>query len=323
MSKDRSHSRAGVYPTHNLSQSLTLLASLGTVAGISAYLLAGITGVAAVAVLVIAVAVSAPHLSAETLMRFYTARLVPADDSQLSSLVDVLAWRAGLTHRPDLYLIPSLTLNAFAAGTAEKPAIAVSEGLVRRLTLRELAGVLAHEMSHIRNGDLWIMGLADVAARVVQSFSYCAFALAVFNAAAYLRGGEMVSWVAIALMYLTPAIINVIQLALSRAREFEADRLAAAITGDPLALASALRRVETYTGHFWEDLTPPVPARRVPQPSLLRTHPPADQRVARLVALGGTASPDPLVIVERPMMSLVGMGPASLRPRYRWSGLWY
>jgi heat shock protein HtpX len=323
MSKDRSHSRAGVYPTHNLSQSLTLLASLGTVAGISAYLLAGVTGVAAVAVLVIAVAVSAPHLSAETLMRFYTARLVPADDSQLSSLVDVLAWRAGLTHRPDLYLIPSLTLNAFAAGTAEKPAIAVSEGLVRRLTLRELAGVLAHEMSHIRNGDLWIMGLADVAARVVQSFSYCAFVLAVFNAIAYVRGGEMVSWVAIALMYLTPAIINVIQLALSRAREFEADRLAAAITGDPLALASALRRVETYTGHFWEDLTPPVPARRVPQPSLLRTHPPADQRVARLVALGGTASPDPLVIVERPMMSLVGMGPASLRPRYRWSGLWY
>jgi heat shock protein HtpX len=323
MSKDRSHSRAGVYPTHNLSQSLTLLASLGTVAGISAYLLAGVTGVAAVAVLVIAVAVSAPHLSAETLMRFYTARLVPADDSQLSSLVDVLAWRAGLTHRPDLYLIPSLTLNAFAAGTAEKPAIAVSEGLVRRLTLRELAGVLAHEMSHIRNGDLWIMGLADVAARVVQSFSYCAFVLAVFNAIAYVCGGEMVSWVAIALMYLTPAIINVIQLALSRAREFEADRLAAAITGDPLALASALRRVETYTGHFWEDLTPPVPARRVPQPSLLRTHPPADQRVARLVALGGTASPDPLVIVERPMMSLVGMGPASLRPRYRWSGLWY
>jgi heat shock protein HtpX len=323
MSNDRSQSRAAGYPAHNLSQSLTLLASIGIVAGISAYLLAGLAGVAAVAVLVIAVAVSAPHLSAETLMRFYTARLVPADDSQLSSLVDVLAWRAGLTHRPDLYLIPSLTLNAFAAGTAEKPAIAVSEGLVRRLTLRELAGVLAHEMSHIRNGDLWIMGLADVAARVVQSFSYLAFALAVFNAATYVRGGEMVSWVAIALMYLTPAVINVIQLALSRAREFEADRLAAAITGDPLALASALRRVERYTGHFWEDLTPPVPARRVPQPSLLRTHPPADQRVARLVALGGTASPDPLVIVERPMISLVGMGPASLRPRYRWSGLWY
>jgi len=137
------------------------------------------------------------------------------------------------------------------------------------------------------------------------------------------RGGETVSWAAIALLYLTPAILNLLQLALSRTREFEADRHAALLTGDPLGLASALRRVETTTGHFWEDLTPPVPARRVPLPSLLRTHPPADQRVARLLALGTHPSRDPLVIVERPMVSLVGMGPATLRPRYRWPGIWY
>jgi heat shock protein HtpX len=61
----------------------------------------------------------------------------------------------------------------------------------------------------------------------------------------------------------------------------------------------------------------------VPQPSLLRTHPPAEERVARLLALDSPPAADPLVIVERPMMSLVGMGPATLRPRYRWPGLWY
>jgi len=323
MSTTRAEPRGGTLPSHNIAQSLVLLASLGLTAGVGAYLLAGVSGVVAVAALVIAVAASAPHLPAETLMRLYSARLVPADDSQLSSLVDVLAWRAGLARRPDLYVIPSLTLHAFTAGSAERPAIAVSEGLVRRLTLRELAGVMAHEMSHIRNGDLAIMGLADVAARVLHALAYLALGLALYNIVAYLRGAEMIAWSAIAVLYLTPALVNMLQLALSRAREFEADRLAAAITGDPLALASALRRVETYTGHFWEDLTPPVPARRVPQPSLLRTHPPADQRVARLLTLGSVPASDPLVIVERPMMSLVGMGPATLRPRYRWLGLWY
>lgn len=309
--------------SHNIAHSLMILAGLGVATGLSAYLLAGVAGVLTVAVILVAIALAAPHVPAETLMRLYSARLVSNDDSQLSSLVDVLAWRAGLAHRPDLYLIPSMTLHAFAAGTPARPAIAISEGLVRQLSLRELAGVLAHETSHIRNGDLWIMGLADLAARVLHALALAAIGMAVYNVVAHALGWERIAWSAIAILYLTPAALNLLQLALSRAREYEADRLAAALTGDPMGLAAALRRVETYTGHFWEDLTPPVPARRVPQPSLLRTHPPADQRVARLLDLARLPTSDPLVITERPMVSLVGMGPASLRPRYRWLGLWY
>ncbi|MGE0022157.1 MAG: M48 family metalloprotease, partial [Hyphomicrobium sp.] len=110
-----------------------------------------------------------------------------------------------------------------------------------------------------------------------------------------------------------------------RAREFEADRTAAALTGDPASVASALSRLETYTGHFWEDLMFPVPARRVPQPSLLRSHPETEERIRRLLeaAPDGTAPHAPLVIVEQPMMSLVGYGPGDMRPRYRWPGLWF
>lgn len=309
--------------SHNVAHSLLLLAGVGAAAGFSAYLIAGLSGVALVAIILVTLASIAPRLPAEALMRLYSARIVPPDDSQLSSLVDVLAWRAGLLRRPDLYLIPSLTLNAFAAGSPSRPAIAISEGLVRQLTLRELAGVLAHETSHIRNGDLWIMGLADVAARILQILAYLALAMAAYNGLAYMTGRPLVSWLAIAVLYSMPAALNLLQLTLSRAREYEADRLAAALTGDPAGLASALRRVETYTGHFWEDLTPPVPARRVPQPSILRTHPPSEQRVARLRDLVQAPSADRLMIVERPMVSLVGMGPAALRPRYRWPGLWY
>lgn len=309
--------------THNVAHALTLLTALGLSAGFSGYLVAGVGGVAAAALIVIGLALAAPKVPAETMMRLYAARLLPADDTQLSSLVDVLAWRAGLPQRPQLYLIPSLTMNAFAAGTPDRPAIALSEGLVRRLSMRELAGVLAHEISHIRNGDLWLMGVADAAARLLQALAYLAIALAAYNVLAYTTGMAMVSWLAIASLYLTPAVLNLLQLALSRAREYEADRLAVALTGDPVGLASALHRVEIYTGHLWEDLTPPIAARRVPQPSLLRTHPPAAERVARLHELAETHAPAPLVIVEKPMVSLVGMGPATLRPRYRWLGLWY
>jgi heat shock protein HtpX len=309
--------------SHNGAHALTLLAALGLAAGFSAYLLIGIAGVALVALIVIGLALAAPNVPAETMMRLYAARRLPADDTQLASLMEVLAWRAGLPQTPVLYLIPSLTLNAFATGTAARPAIAISEGLIRRLSMRELAGVIAHEMGHIRNGDLWIMGLADVAARVTHALAIAALMLLAYNAFAYLTGADTVSWFAIAALYVTPASVNLLQLALSRAREFEADRLAVALTGDPSGLASALNRVDVQTGHVWEDLTPPIAARRVPLPSLLRTHPPAAARVARLQELAETHGPAPLVIVEKPYMSLVGMGPATLRPRYRFPGLWY
>ena len=309
----------------DIVHSLLLLAALGLASGLSAYLIAGLAGTLGIAALVVAMALAAPMIPAGTLMRLYRAQKIPPDESQLSSLVDVLAWRAGLAQRPDLYIIPSLTLNAFATGTAQHPAIAISEGLVRRLSMRELAGVIAHEMGHIRNGDLWIMSVADIAARVLHLLACVALCLAAYNAVAWLTGATQLSWTGIALLYLTPAALNLMQLALSRSREYEADRLAAALTGDPPALASALQRVETYTGHFWEDLAPLRPVRRVPQPSLLRTHPPAAKRIARLRACtgDGARTAEPLVIVERPMMSLVGMGPATLRPRHRWPGLWY
>jgi len=309
--------------THNVAHALTLLAALGLAAGFSAYLLFGVPGIAAAACLIIGLALAAPKVPAETMMRLYSARRLPADDTQLSSLMDVLAWRAGLPQTPSLYLIPSMTLNAFATGTADRPAIAISEGLVRRLSMRELAGVIAHEMSHIRNGDLWIMGLADMAARLIHSLAFVALALLAYNMFAYATGARMVSWLAIAALYVSPAALNLLQLALSRAREYEADRLAVALTGDPIGLASALNRVDIGTGHIWEDLTPPIAARRVPLPSLLRTHPPAADRVARLQELAESNATAPLVIVERPYVSLVGMGPASLRPRYRFPGLWY
>jgi heat shock protein HtpX len=307
----------------NLMQSALLLAGIGTILAVATGIVWGAAGVAVTAASLALLFLAAPRVPPEAVMRLYRATPVPRDDSQLSSLVDVLAFRAELPNRPDLYVVPSLTLNAFATGSPERSAIAVTEGLLRRLTLREVSGVLAHEMSHIRNNDLWVMGLADVMSRFLQLLSYVALALAVLNLFAALTDEAIVSWWAVLLLYLAPALSNLLQLGLSRAREFDADLEAAAITGDPMGLASALRRLETYTGHFWEDLTFPVPSRRIPQPSLLRSHPATKDRVDRLLSCGTMPSLEPLVIVEQPMMSLVGLGPIAMRPRYRWPGLWY
>jgi heat shock protein HtpX len=311
----------------NLWHAALLLFGFLVLVTIPTVLLWGAAGILAAAVLLALVWPLAVRMPPEAVMRLYQATRIAPDQSQLSSLVDVLSFRANLPRRPDLYVIPSTTLNAFAAGSRKHSAIAVTEGLLRRLSLAETAGVLAHEMAHIRNNDLLVMGLADVITRVLQLMCYVGLGLALFNVFAFVRGEDTISWWAVLILYLAPALSSLLQLGLSRAREFEADRMAADLTGDPAALASALRQLETYTGRFWEDLMFPVPARRVPHPSLLRSHPETEDRVRRLLEpdakTDGGSRHAPLVIVEQPMMSLVGYGPGDMRPRYRWPGLWF
>jgi heat shock protein HtpX len=308
----------------NLLQSMALLGGIGILLVLATALVWGATGAALSTIVLASLFLLAPRVPPEAVMRLYRATYVPPNGpSQLSSLVDVLAYRAGLAQRPKLYVVPSMTLNAFATGSPDNSAIALTEGLLRRLTLREISGVLAHEISHIRNNDLEVMGVADVMTRFLQLLSYVALALAVLNLFAMLSGEQVVSWWTVVLLYLAPALSSLLQLRLSRSREFDADREAAGLTGDALGLASALKQLETYTGHFWEDLMFPVPARRVPQPSLLRTHPTNDERITRLLSLQAEPRHEPIVIVEQPMVSLVGLGPIEMRPRYRWPGLWY
>lgn len=319
---DPEQSRA--HKWRNALHSAALIGGIGVVLAVATYLVWGMIGPVLTVVALATIYTFAPTVPPETMMRLYRARLVPAgDESQLSSLVDVLAYRAELPKRPQLYVVPSMTLNAFAAGTPDRAAIAVTEGLLRRLSLREIAGVLAHEMSHIRNNDLHVMGFADLVTRLLQFLSYVALALTAVNLLFALRQEQFVAWGTILLLYLAPAISSLLQLALSRAREFDADLEAAGLTGDPLGLAAALRRLENHTGHVWEDLMFPVPARRVPQPSLLRTHPTTEERVSRLLAINRADELEPIRIVEKPMISMVGMGPIEMRPRYRWPGLWY
>lgn len=308
----------------NVKQSIALITGIGLILVIATWMVWGIVGVLGAIAALTALVFFGVHVPPEAVMALYRGQKISADaDNQLNALVNVLAYRAGLKHRPMLYVIPSLTINAFAAGTRDHSAIAVTEGLLRRMSMREISAVFAHEISHIRNNDLWVLGLADVVTRFLQVLSYVALALALMNIIAAIDGHQYVSWWLVGLLYLAPLASNLLQLGLSRAREFDADLEAVTLTGDPNGLTGALQKLDSDTGHFWEDLMFPVPARRVPQPSLLRSHPTTDARIDRLREIQSRPKLEPLVIAEQPMMTLVGFGPISMRPRYRWPGLWF
>jgi len=132
---------------------------------------------------------------------------------------------AGLPQVPALYYVPSRMLNAFAVGQSEEVAIALTDGLLRHLTLRELAGVLAYEVSHVRNQDLWIMGLADAIGRLTSLISFFGMILLVIDLP-YLLVGEVdhLPWVLIALLVFAPTIGSLLQP--RRARDGRARRAA-------------------------------------------------------------------------------------------------
>jgi heat shock protein HtpX len=308
----------------NELHSIVLVAGLGLVACFSAWLLWSWTGVVVMLAWIAALYYFAPRVPPEMILRLYRASPLDArNGAQILHIVRELARRADLPAVPQIFVIPSTTLNAFTSGSPASAVIGLTEGMLRRLSMRELAGVLAHELSHIRNGDLAVMALADVMTRFTQVLSYLAVFLFIFNLPALLLGDAGISLSALVLLYLAPSIGSLLQLALSRTREYTADLEGALLTGDPAGLASALEKLEQYQGHFWEDLMLPVPGRRIPQPSLLRTHPETEKRVARLHALEHRQMPPPIETVEEPMVSLVGLGPATMRPRTRWTGAWF
>ena len=142
-------------------------------------------------------------------------------------------------------------------------------------------GIVAHEMSHIVAGDVTLFSLGEVIARLVRTLAFVGFVLAILFSA---LGGGPVSLTALLFVSAAPLGISLIQFALSRNREYDADRAGAALTGDPLGLANALQRIETDRKSSIERVLSPFGEQRLPQ--LLRTHPPTADRIARLL---GTA----------------------------------
>lgn len=304
----------------NFLHSVALVGGIGVITALSAYALFGRDGVLWAIISIGIFVFIGPRIASEAVMRMFGARRIdPRAGGPLTEIVTELARRADLPEVPKLYVIPSATLNAFATGSRSDASIAVTDGLLRRLELHEIAGVLAHEVAHIRNNDLWVMSLADMMSRLTRVMSFFAVFLLVMSLPMTMMSGQEVPWLAILLLYFAPTISSLLQLGLSRSREYHADLVGASLLGSPASLMSALRKLEHYQGRFWEDIF--LPGRRSPQPSLLRSHPPTEERIERLAALQKPARP-PLPIPQ-PHIHLGGFVRVPQRPRYHWSGYWY
>jgi heat shock protein HtpX len=238
--------------------------------------------------------------SDKIVIKMYGGQEVTAqDDPELYGMVQDLTQRAGLP-MPKVYMLPQDTPNAFATGrNPEHAAVAVTDGIRRILNKRELAGVLGHELSHVKNRDILVSTIAATLAGAISYLAQMAQWAMIFggNRDRDDEGGSNIFGL-IVMMIVAPIAAMLIQMAVSRSREYGADEGGAKVTADPLALASALRKLHmgaqniplhvnnataNATAHMF--IVNPLTGRGLA--SLFSTHPPMEERIARLEAMAG------------------------------------
>ena len=214
----------------NLFQSAALLAAMAALLGTLGWLLAGSLGVIVAGAGVAVIWVFSPAVSPKLALQMSGASALPRHAAPaLHEAVRELAARAKLDPIPALHYVPGNAVNAFAFGDAQRSALAVSDGLLRVLSRRELTGVLAHEISHIRNGDTWVLSLATRFSRITQTLSTAGLLLLILSIPLVLLGIDTFSIAAMLVLVLAPTLSGLLHLALSRTREFDADLGAVAL----------------------------------------------------------------------------------------------
>ena len=226
-------------------------------------------------------------------LKMYNAQEVDETSApQFYAMIRELAQRAGLP-MPHVYLINEAQPNAFATGrNPEHAAVAATTGILHLLSARELRGVMAHELTHVRHRDILISTISATMAGAISALAN----FAMFFGGRDLDGRRSNPIASIAVALLAPLAASLIQMAISRAREFEADRGGAEISGDPDALADALSKIDAYARGIrmpTADEHPATAQMMIISPlagggmaGLFSTHPPTEERVQRLRELG-------------------------------------
>lgn len=210
---------------------------------------------------------------------------------QFYAMVKELANKAGLP-MPKVFLIEENAPNAFATGrNPEHASVAATSGILRILSTRELRGVMAHELAHVRHRDILISTLAATMAGAISALAN----LAMFAGGRNSEGRQGNPLASLLVMILAPLAASLIQMSISRAREYEADRGGAEISADPEALAQALQKIHAYSqGIPFQVIErhPEVAQMMIINPlttgglsQLFSTHPPMEERVARLISM--------------------------------------
>ncbi len=278
----------------NFFQTIVILVGMLVLFGVLGYMLMGKMGIFWTIGLGMILMATTPKIPPRIfLQRQGAVFLSPVEAGGLYEILEQLSGRAQIPKKPKLYFVASEVMNAFSMGTRNDAAIVVTDALIRKLDWSETAGILAHEVSHIRNNDLFLHSLADTMTRVTSLLSTIGQVLMILYLPLFIISGTLISPVVLLLLLFAPTISSLLQLALSRTREFEADQTAAYLTGDPKSLATALGKMDHYDEKLWKTVF--LPRRKTFSPSVLRTHPHTDQRVARLLEIArefDSRSPD-------------------------------
>jgi heat shock protein HtpX len=228
--------------------------------------------------------------SDKLVLRMYNAQEVTQQEApDLYNMVYQLTQNAGIP-MPKLYIIPDDSPNAFATGrNPEHAAVAVTEGILRLLTWEELAGVIGHELSHVKNRDILIQTIAATIGAAITYLSWMGMFMG--GRSDEDEGGPGLIG-SILMVVLAPIAATIIQLAISRSREYLADETGAHVCGHPRWLAGALRKLQMGTERVPMDAVPATAPLFIVNPfsgggiaSLFSTHPPIEERIARLEAM--------------------------------------
>ncbi|MEK6561264.1 MAG: zinc metalloprotease HtpX [Nitrospirota bacterium] len=260
-------------------------------------LLGGQSGATMALVMAGVMNIGAYWFSDKIVLAMYRARQVTEKEApELHGVVRELTMRAGLP-MPKVYIMENPAPNAFATGrNPEHSAVAVTTGLLSILSRDELAGVIGHELAHIKNRDILISTVAATIAGAISYIAHMASWGLMFGGGRRDEGDRnpFGSAIAIAVMILAPIAAMLIQMAISRSREYTADASGAVICGNPLSLAGALKKLHAGTRRIPMNDNPATAHMFIVSPlsgggmlSLFSTHPPIEERVARLEAMAG------------------------------------
>jgi heat shock protein HtpX len=263
----------------NTAQSILQLGTLTGLLSLLGWLLAGTLGIAFATGTVLLTLWFLPRLSPAVLMRWHQGRLLRTEELPwLHQIQKELANQAGFVRSPALYYVPSPALNAFAVGNRQESGIAVTDGLLRTLSYREIRAVLAHEMTHLQHNDVSVMLLSSIVGRLIHWLAWLGIALILFSLPLSWLYEQPVPWSWLLLVIVAPWLSLLLQAGLSRTREFQADLGAARLTGDPQALIQALTKINPGSS------APVHPSGT----TLLRSHPATSKRIDRLASISQT-----------------------------------
>jgi len=260
-------------------------------------LLGGQSGATMALMMAAVMNIGAYWFSDKIVLAMYRARQVAEREApELYGVVRELTMRAGLP-MPKVYIMDNPAPNAFATGrNPEHSAVAVTTGILGILSRDELAGVIGHELAHIRNRDILISTVAATIAGAISYIAHMASWGLMFGGGRRDEGDRnpFGSAIAIAVMILAPIAAMLIQMAISRSREYTADESGAVICGNPLSLAGALKKLHAASRRIPMNANPATAHMFIVSPlsgggmlSLFSTHPPIEERVARLEAMAG------------------------------------